>query len=154
SCQAPNAPTILSLPVADLGDLGGHFTIANYVNASGQAVGGGVDASGQSHAFQTNMGGPIVDLGNQLGLPAPTGANAISDKGTIVGYMTAADGNHHAFRYNAAGGLEDLGLGGDGSSFTNLITYRGAYGDDVNEQGQVAGYFTNGEMLHGFRYTD
>jgi RHS repeat-associated protein len=154
SCQASSAaPPILNLAVEHLGQMGGNFAIPSDVNASGQTVGGATTASGQSHAFSRNPGGPMVDLGSQLGLPAPNGANAINDAGTVVGQMTQPDGSH-AFRYNPSTGLEDLGLGGDGSSFTDFAVYEGSYGRDVNGQGQVAGDYTDGGMLRGFRYTD
>jgi RHS repeat-associated protein len=156
SCQAPaNEPLIKNLVVADLGDLGGHNTLANYVNASGQAVGGGHVSSGQNHAFLTNAGGAIVDLGNQIGLPSPSNANAINDAGTIVGSMTASDGLH-AFRYRPTGALDDLGTVSDGSTATDQIgaTYHGSNAADVNAQGQVAGWFAKEGALHAFRYTD
>jgi RHS repeat-associated protein len=158
-CQASSQhPPILNLTVEDLGKIGGGtYASANDINASGQSVGDGMTASGQFHAFSRNAGGPMVDLGSQLGLPAPNAANAINDAGTIVGYMTQADGGH-AFRYNPSGGLEDLGLGaevgGDGSTFTDFFVYQGSYAREVNAQGQVVGDFTTGGMLHAFRYTD
>ncbi|HXU06369.1 MAG TPA: kelch repeat-containing protein, partial [Polyangia bacterium] len=144
SCEPPaNQPTILNVPVAAVGDLGGTQTAAFGVNASGQVVGAGFVASGQPHAFLKDVNNPIVDLATQLGLPGGSRAGAINDVGTIAGYMTAADGAH-AFRYRPNAGVDDLGLIGNGGSFAVA----------VNAQDQVAGVFTQGGVSHGFRYTN
>jgi RHS repeat-associated protein len=160
SCQGPSpvqAPTILNLAVEHIGHLGGNYAIPSDINAAGEIVGGGYTASSEYHAFSKSPGGPIVDLG--LGLPST--ALALNDSGVLVGRITAADGPH-AFRYSASGGLHDFGLIGDGSTYndyfgpgpTDVIPLRGSRAYDINAQGQVVGDFTNGGMLHGFRYTD
>jgi RHS repeat-associated protein len=154
SCQAPagGAPTIVNLPVADLGNLGGGYSSAQDVNSAGVVVGSSTLASGESHAFRWPVEGAIGDLG----LPYPGGASGVNDTGVIAGSMQAPDG-WHAFRYLPGfGELQDLGRVGDGSVSTWDLGFpiQGAFGRELNNVGQVVGNYTNQGGIYGFRYSD
>jgi RHS repeat-associated protein len=152
-CRAPSLSAGAPPSVEDIGTLGGSFVSPVAINASGQVTGVARTASGSNHAFLRTATGSMIDLGAKPGFPADSGGDAINDAGDVAGLLTETDG-WHAFRYKTWGGLDDLGLGGDGSTFTDSIQYQGAQAFGINNGGQVAGLFTNGGMLRGFRYTD
>ena len=154
SCQAPAGapPTILNLPVADLGNLGGGYASAQDINNAGVVVGSSTVASGESHAFRWSVEGAIGDLG----LPYPGGASGINDRGDIAGSMQAP-GGWHAFRYLPGfSEIQDLGLVGDGSVSTWDLgfPFQGSFGRELNNVGQVVGNYTNQGGIYGFRYSD
>ena len=97
---AANGPIVQGAGGSDLGTLGGMFSQAFGINASGQAVGNST-LSGDTvlHAFFADVTGPMVDL-NTLIDPASgwelTDAHGINDSGQIAGFGTIG-GQTHAF---------------------------------------------------------
>ena len=57
------ADAAAAVPIVDLGTLGGIFSSAFAVNASGQVVGLSDTAEGQFHAFSWTPGREMIDLG-------------------------------------------------------------------------------------------
>ena len=114
----------------DLGNLGGTYSFATGINASGHVVGQADLANGFVHAFLKNPGQPMEDLGTLGGYNSlATGINA---SGQVVGMAETADGSEHAFLKNPGQPMEDLGtLGGPYS-----------YAGGINASGQVVGEAT------------
>ncbi len=112
-----------SYSVTDLGTLGGTFSTARGINATGQVVGEAFIANDASvHAFFYSAG-VVTDLGS-LGGPS-SGAFAINDASQITGYATTPT-DTRAFLYSG-GAMTDLGtLGG-----------RHSWGFGINNAGQV-----------------
>jgi len=115
------------LNVQDLGTLGGRFTVAADINASGQVIGYSETTDGQVHAF-LYANGTMQDLGTLGGTGSL--ANAINDAGQVTGFALTAQGESHAFLY-ANGAMVDLGPSGTTSS-----------GKAINASGQIAGQAT------------
>jgi probable HAF family extracellular repeat protein len=112
----------------DLGTLGGTYTEALGINASGQVVGySSLGGNNPVHAFLYSDG-TMHDLGS-LGRNYSR-ANAINDRGQIVGQTGVANNNSNlrAFLYSD-GVMQDLGPLSDGNSQ--------AFG--INSSGQVVG---------------
>jgi probable HAF family extracellular repeat protein len=141
----PHAFVYANGQMNDLGTLGGGRSIAESVNASGQAVGISDTASGASHAF-IFKNGAMVDLGTLGGDNAE--AAAINNAGVVVGgsSLDASGLTYHAFVTNGYGGLTDLGTlpGGTRSRATA-----------INDAGLIAGT-SNGtgfeDSAHAFLY--
>ncbi len=151
------APNSVITPASDLGTLGGPSSVANGINASGQAVGSAnlgttTDPTNQvfpSHAFISSTGGgPLRDLGTLAGggNTFNSMANGINASGQVVGQSdTASIGITHAFISGINGGsLRDLGTLGDANS--NSVAYA------INTSGQVVGRsdLAGGAMSHAF----
>jgi len=122
---APNSP--ISHPTDDLGSLGGTYSYAVAMNATGQVIGTAEMSDGTIHAFRTAPDSPIDPATDDLGAVNLT---AINDSGQVVGCCLP---NSHAFRISANSPInpatDDLGtLGG---------TYSKATG--INNSGQVVG---------------
>lgn len=126
--------------VLDLGTLGGTYSDASAVNASGQVVGMSYTAAGagSSHAVLW-QNGAMTDLGTLGG--ATSSAGDINAAGQIVGSsrITADSTVNHAFLWSptvangTSGSMTDLGtLGGTGSN-------SGA----INNHGQIVGFSRN-----------
>src|SRR5205807_414663 len=97
------------------------------INAAGQVVGVGGNASGFGHAFLWDAVNGMKYLGT-LGGKLST-AYGINAAGQVVGGAETASGVPHAFLWDAVNGMKDLGtLGGNSSA---------AYG--INAAGQVVG---------------
>jgi probable HAF family extracellular repeat protein len=81
--------------VTDLGTLGGAYSQATAVNASGQVVGDSYIIQGNSavHPFSWTQKGGMVDLGT-LPDSSRSFAMAVNDSGQVVGFT--ADASHHA----------------------------------------------------------
>src|SRR5205809_159353 len=118
-------PTVTAI---DLGTLGGNFSEALDMNASGQVVGESATAALEFHAFAWTKAGGMVDLGTLGGTGSVAGA--VSPSGQVVGNSRpAGDLDAHAFSWTPKGGMVDLGtLGGD---FSTAV--------DVTPSGQVIG---------------
>ena len=115
-----------------LGSLGGDFSVAQGINASGEVVGNSTLAGKTTtHAFLYSNG-TMTDLGTLGG--ADSGASAINDSGEIVGSSLTSTGDNdvaHAFLYSN-GVMKDLGtLGGTDSEAIA-----------INDNGQVVGSST------------
>ena len=113
--------------VTDLGTLGGTWSQANGINASGQVVGQAAGTPGDGYHAFLYSGSTMTDLGTLGGTDSyATGINA---SGQVVGYAyTPGNVSRHAFLYS-------------GSTMTGLGTLGGtcswAYG--INASGQVVG---------------
>lgn len=129
-CAAVAMPSLAfaaDVTVKDIGTLGGRYTVATDLNASGQVTGYSETANRQIHAF-VYVNGEMMDLGT-LGGPGSLG-NAVNDAGQITGFSLTATGEAHAFVYRG-GVMIDLGPAGSNSS-----------GKAINAAGQVAGQAT------------
>jgi hypothetical protein len=153
SCQPPaGVPVVVNLAVDDLGSLGGD-TVAADINASGQVTGTGSASFSAPHAFTWTRSTLLVDVGSQPGFPRDNTATGMNDAGMVTGTLSEADGGH-AYRYSILTGLQDLGVAGDASVVTEEADLSGAYPQSINASRQLAGFFTDGGQLHGFRFTD
>jgi probable HAF family extracellular repeat protein len=73
-------------PAFDLGTLGGAFSAATGVNATGQVIGISNTADGAQHAFSWTAAGGMVDLGTLGGtVSSPSGVTA---SGQVAGQAT------------------------------------------------------------------
>ena len=138
---------------ADLGTLGGSFSGAHDINASGQVTGDSALKQGSSRAFRTTATGTLAD-GTAADLETLGGESSIGHginvHGQVAGASSLADKKcRHAFRSSGNESpmpiLTDLGtLGG---------THSTAY--DINESGQVVGEsaLSGDTATHGFRTT-
>lgn len=113
--------------MVDIGNLGGTFAYANYMNESGQVVGlSTLAGDAASHPFSWE-GGKLTDIGTFGGSHGE--AKSVNEVGQVVGVANlAGDQAHHAFLWSK-GVLIDLGtLGG-----TNSTAWA------INSSGQVVG---------------
>lgn len=137
------APSALAQPFTDLGTLGGPYSQANAINASGQVAGFSKTASGDAHAFLYSDG-ILTDLGTLGG--TQSFAYGINKSGRVVGsFELASGGQRHAFLYSG-GVMTDLGV---------LPGYAGSQAAAINADGQVVGTSTAADLLdHAFLYSD
>ncbi|HUL98308.1 MAG TPA: RHS repeat-associated core domain-containing protein, partial [Mycobacterium sp.] len=137
------APSLVNLPLDDLGNLGGSSVTTQDVNGAGHVVGyGTIAGNAVTHGFTATSPGPLTDVSVRAAVPGSLFATAINDSDTVTGAFDPQNqtGNH-VFRYALTGAtpFEDLGLGS-------------AY--DINEQKQVVGDRPVGTASHAYRYTD
>ena len=126
-CAAVAMPALAfsaDVTVKDMGTLGGRFTVATDLNASGLVTGYSETANGQIHAFIYDKG-EMQDLGTLGGTGSL--ANAVNDAGQITGFSLTTNGEAHVFVYRS-GALIDLGPAGSSSA-----------GEAINASGQIAG---------------
>src|SRR5262249_44553625 len=129
--------------VTDLGTLGGHFSAAYGINASGSVVGGStIGGDPDAHVYLWTPLVPNGSVGSIDVLMASGYGYSINESGRVTGQRNATN---HAFIYD--GSIHDLGaLAGPHS-----------LGYDVNASGQVTGESTypgGGDGgLHAFVWT-
>ena len=160
ACQDTNdRPTVLNLPVQDMGSLGLIQSFATDTNSSGIVVGWSSTDDWQNHAWSFSGSGPLVNLAAQLGLGAPSSAEAVNDANTIVGFQTL-DGVSRIFRHGPAG-FQQFDPFGDGSAVLNQERVlhagpfvRGAFPTDINNVGDFVGFYTLGGKFRGFRHLE
>ncbi|MFN0130546.1 MAG: HYR domain-containing protein [Verrucomicrobiales bacterium] len=147
--------------MVDLGTLGGGWTGAASINASGQVVGISETIDSQIlHAFIWDAAGGMSDLGTLIGVGGYSSANAINDFGQVTGVFEAGMADvwvepdevtpghyesrpyHHAFVWDPVHGMQDLGTLGGTHSFAFAI----------NNAGQVVGqsYIAGDTETHAF----
>jgi hypothetical protein len=143
-------------------DVGGHFRTADFptgnpatppvdqllgVNDSDVAVGFYVDANGNSHGYEYNIGASRFSSVVDPNLPGTSlTAAAINDEGHVAGFYTNAAGNTDGF-LKTHGQFIDLAVSGAASTM--------ALG--VNDRDEVVGVYTVGSgssvAMHGFTWT-
>jgi len=151
-----NRCLLTSYVLTDLGSLGGPFTTASDINASGQVVGRSETADRSNHAFLwTNE--VMIDLGTLGG--SYSQAIAINDLGQVVGNSKTPNGADAAFLLNP----EDTNGDGspdrwfrdfDGNGANDLMTAlelpagaTSSYASDINNAGNVVGQAGGGTAL-------
>jgi probable HAF family extracellular repeat protein len=131
--------------MTDLGTLGGAFSMAKAINASGVIAGWAQLADHRIHAVSW-ADGPAVDLGSidpvNCDLSEAYGINA---KGVIVG-ESCVDGASHPVRFRKPGVIDDLGSWG--GSYARAVA--------INDVGVIVGYATRpGQTTyHAFIWTE
>jgi probable HAF family extracellular repeat protein len=138
-CLTALARPTLPATITDLGTLGGNYSQAFGINASGQVVGYSVTAgsstAGASQDAFLYSGGTMTDLGTLPG-GSESIAYGINASGQIVGdSITASTGYWHAFLYSD-GTMTDLGPGGANA---------------INDSGQAVGGLGS-DLLFAFSY--
>ncbi len=136
----------------NVGTLGGSWSTANGINASGQIAGSSDVGGDTSHAFLYS-GEVMQDLGTLGG--TCSWANAINSGGQVVGQSYRSGGTDgYAFLYYG-GVMQDLGsLGGTspfywGVSRANAINDAGqAAGDSATRDGKGRAFLYDGEVMH------
>ncbi|MCX5683904.1 MAG: HAF repeat-containing protein [Planctomycetota bacterium] len=115
--------------MSDLGGLGGGWSSATGINASGWVVGSSDIGNSDSNAF-LYKDATMTDLGTLANiLSASSAAAAINDSGQVTGWSDTSGGSTHAFIYSS-GVMSDLvpiGVGGVSA------------GTAINSSGQVVG---------------
>jgi probable HAF family extracellular repeat protein len=152
--------------LADLGTLGGAYTMGTGLNASGQAVGTGLTSNGYMHAFSSSGSG-LTDLtGSSSGNEGE--AAAINNAGKIAGTQyiggqtyatvwnkgvatTVGDAGSFALAINSSGDVAGMlvnnGQGNAFASSNGTVIDLGAFAGSswssayaLNDSGQAAGY--------------
>jgi probable HAF family extracellular repeat protein len=125
----------------DLGSLGGSYTSANGINASGAVVGGSEHADGSLRGFlwQNNVMTSLGTLGGNFSV-----ANGVNDQHDIVGSATNSDGVSRAVIWKE-GSVLDVGAleGARENADANALA--------INNAGQITGYARNAQgVLHAY----
>jgi probable HAF family extracellular repeat protein len=119
--------------LVDLGTLGGTYSEALGINASGQVVGGSEVANGNLHAFLYS-GGKMTDLGVFAG-GSQSEATAINTSGQIAGWSSVSSTDDNGFPIT-------FGFLYSGGKMTSIGTLTGdpdslAFG--INDSGNIVG---------------
>ncbi len=134
-CARPCVPAPRCGAMQDLGTLGGFYSAAYGINASGEIVGFASLNDDEEHAF-LYANGSMEDLGTLGG--DSSWAYGINSAGEVVGWAYTADSAQHAFVY-ANGSMQDLNLHLDSSGAGVLVEVA----DCVNDNGLIAGFGTS-----------
>jgi len=127
--------------VKDLGSLGGAWSVAMGINASGQVVGSSyMPGNVQEHAFITGANGQgMRDLGTLGGQSSY--ASAVNDSGQAVGSYYGQGNPGRAFITDANGqGMRDLGTLGGSVSYAHAINASGQVVGDSKTKGDAASH--------------
>jgi probable HAF family extracellular repeat protein len=121
------ADSLVIVSIVSLGSLGGSYSYAYGLSATGQVVGGAATADGAEHAFLYSRG-VMADLGTLGGSSSVAfGINASGQQ--VVGQSATANGDGHAF-VSSGGTITDLGITLGGSVAGACC---------VNDAGTIAG---------------
>jgi len=126
--------------------------LPTFIGGTSQSFGGGINDSGQVagyaekagvfRAFRFTDGQPLLDLGT-LGGAFGSRAYQINASGQVVGEASTLSSGTHAFRYTDGIGMLDL----------DPLHARNSVAMNINDGGDVVGYFDAGGPSHAFRYT-
>lgn len=121
---------------------GGVGTVANGINNLGEIAGSFSDAKG-THGFVYSSGqfGPPIDVPGNFS----TEANGINDSGLVVGSGIAGGGSVGQGFIHDVGNLALFHVATGGPSPTTVF-------QDINDGGEVAGFFWTGDENHGVCY--
>lgn len=143
-------PTIPGYEFTTLLPNGWEISFANGINDSGQVVGHGIDASGQTRSFIYNSVDRTYTMPGSWpfaqadGMPLAI-VKTINDSGLVAGeFYDDNAGFWKGFLY-------------DGNETTNLLPpgWTASYASEINDSGQVAGYgYGIFGQLSGFLYTN
>jgi probable HAF family extracellular repeat protein len=124
--------------MADLGSLGGEYSIATDINTAGQVAGWSNMPDGNPHAFTTRPNETsMTDLGTLGGNYSR--AYGINDKGQVVGESVTASNGYHAF----IAGPDELGM-------VDITLQRPARSSEVAWDINTAGQVVGNESIEGF----
>jgi len=154
-CKPPsNVPTILNRAVTQVGALGGSYSSASDIGATGLIVGSSQTSDGVSHGFLQNGTAPAVPIGPIPGFTSAA-ASAVNSSGVVTGTLGSSSGNR-GYRYDATNGLQDFALGDNSVAvdIPGVVNLQGTSAFDINESGQIAGQYTMGGVISGYRYTN
>lgn len=129
---------------ADLGTLGGNYSIAEGVNYDGSVVVGYSYTGSQYHAFRWTLSGAMADLGVMPGGTFSYAYAVNGDGSVIVGAGDHNGSSQHAFRWTSTDGFQDLGL---------LAGANVSYATGVDRSGSVVVGDAFGSASRPFRYT-
>lgn len=135
--------TAYGVVTSDLGTLGGNYSSASGMNASGVVVGeSSLPDNTTNHGFIAQPGGSPQDIGT-LGGGSST-ATAINNGGQVVGGAAIPTGETRAFLRSTDGTMTNLGTLGGNYSIANGIN---AFGTVVGQANNAAG------NMHAFSYS-
>ena len=141
--QLHAATTAYGIATTDLGTLGGNYSSASGMNASGVVVGESSLADNTTnHGFVAQPGGSLHDIGT-LGGSSST-ATAINNAGQVVGGAAIPTGETRAFVRSTDGTMTNLGTLGGGYSIANGIN---AFGTVVGQASTASG------NMHAFAHS-